>query len=368
MWRTRWGSRSLEGGGRYRLVDRLSEDPLGAVWSAEDLQAGRPVTVRVLRDDLVAEPRFVRWLGIELRPVSLLRHPNVLEVLDPAGGDEGPARFVVMAPAEGETLAARLARDGALDPAEAEAVTRQIRDGLEAAHEIGLVHGGLSPDSVLLTPEGGVKLFDFGIPTAIWYAARHARGANGNGSGANGYGSHDAAAREPDLLRDARSLDLLEHAVRTGARHPDAGLGPFIDAVLADDRDDGREVGRGPSPDRRVAVGAIAVAAVVAASVGFMTLRSPVTEDHGSPPPASSPSAETPAASTGVAVPDVAGLSALEARRRLETRELVVAAAQPAEGPPGIVIGTEPPTGQVVPPGTGVTLLVGATPDRQDAP
>jgi hypothetical protein len=106
----------------------------------------------------------------------------------------------------------------------------------------------------------------------------------------------------------------------------------------------------------------------VAASVGFMTLRSPVTEDHGSPPPASSPSAEAPAASTGVAVPDVAGLSALEARRRLETRELVVAAAEPAEGPPGIVIGTEPPTGQVVPPGTGVTLLVGATPDRQDAP
>jgi serine/threonine protein kinase len=350
-------------GGRCRLVERLSTDCLGAVWRAQDLEAGGPVTVRELRDDLVAHRRFVRWLGIEIRPVSLLRHPHVLEAVGLGGDDRSPTRFVMMASVEGETLAARVAREGPLEPAEAEAIAKQVRDALVAAHRLGLVHGGLSADSVLLTPDGGIKVFDFGIATALWFAGRHANGASDTN------GAIDAA-REPDRASDERSLALLKELLLTGQRPNETPLPALIDLLLAGTPEEAAPERRGPSPpDRRVAVGAIAAAAVVAASVGFLTLRSPAPQDDGgSTRPTAPPVAEASRVASSVAVPDVGGLSAMEARRRLEARGLVVADAQPADGPPGVVIGTSPATRQLVPPGTAVTLLVGAPPDRQEAP
>lgn len=370
MWTTHGAGHAVEHDGGYHLVRRLSEDPIGALWVAESDESGEALTLRVLRDDLVDHERFGRWLRLELRPVSLLRHRNVLDVVSSNGGPDGRIRFVVMTAFDGESLSQRLARVGALDRAEATAVARQVEEALDAAHEIGLVHGCVSADNVLLTAEGGVKVIDFGIPTALWLAARHGRRAP---TGPSNGSTAELTGREPDRAHDARSLELLMQHMLSGARPPEDELGTLVQLVL----EDRPEQGSPPTPSapgarpptRRIAIGAAIVAAVATAAIGFFAIKSPSENQRSGNQVRPSPSAATSAASSSaVAVPDVDGLSAMEAEELLVAEGLVVADAEPTPGPPGEVVGTDPPTSQLVPPGTAVTLLVGALPDRLDGP
>jgi serine/threonine protein kinase len=369
MWTKHEESRSVERDGGYHLVRRLSEDPIGALWVAES-ESGGAVTLRVLREDLLADQRFGRWLRLELRPISLLRHPNVLGVISANGGREGEIRSVVMAAFDGESLAQKLKRVGALDRGEATIVARQVEEALNAAHEIGLVHGGVSADNVLLTPEGGVKVIDFGIPTALWLAARHARRPPAGGSDGS---VPELIAGEPDRAQDAQAAELLMQHMLSGAPPAEDDLQKLVQLVLehgpqqtpsAESRVPGRRLGA-----RRIALAATIVAVAATATIGFLAIRSP-SEDQGSHDhlgrPPSIATTPPPQTATAVGIPDVEGLSAKKAERRLAAIGLVVADADPTLGPPGLVVGTDPPTGQLVAPGTTITLLVGATPDRLD--
>jgi serine/threonine-protein kinase len=373
MWGSRWGSRSLESDGRYHFVRQLSEDPIGALWVAENVDTGTMVTLRVLRDDLVADERFARWLRLELRPVSLLQHPNILDVSSANGGSDGQIRFVVMSAFGGESLAQRIRRVGPLGRSEATAIAAQIQEGLDAAHEIGLVHGGVSAHNVLLTEEDGVKLIDFGIPTALWLAARHAhRLPKGTSSGS----VPELTGREPDRAHDAHSLEVLMQHMISGDQPTDEDeLPTLVQLVLEDEGAAGP--GAAPSPERNlvdrvsarpVAFAAVIVVLAVAATVAFVSTRpsSDRSAEQLGPSPSPSATALPSSPALGVAVPDVDGLSAMEAQDLLVTKGLVVADAKPTPGPPGVVVGTDPPTSQVVKPGTPITLLVGATPERLD--
>src|SRR5512132_1893124 len=160
---------------RYRLLGQISEDPIGSLWQAEDAFLTWPVTIRVLREGLGANERFRQMLRAALRTVvwPRLEHPNIANTIYYSELQERPC-FVVMHALEGETLAQRLRRTGTLEGWEALRITSQVEEALAAAHEIGLVHGGLSPHSVVLTQGGAVKVIDIGIPTALWVVAREA--------------------------------------------------------------------------------------------------------------------------------------------------------------------------------------------------
>lgn len=148
---------------RYRLLRRMSRDELGTLWDAEDTSLKSAVTVRMLTERFTADPGRIEEFHSRMSAVAgRLDHPTIAYVFYYSEEEEGSDQFVVMEPLSGEILARRLRRAGALDPEVAFRIGAEIAEGLQAAHDLGLSHGGLTAASVMLTSEGSVKLLDFG--------------------------------------------------------------------------------------------------------------------------------------------------------------------------------------------------------------
>jgi serine/threonine protein kinase len=144
----------------YRILDKLGEGGMGIVYKAQDTRLERLVALKFLPTELarleVARQRFIK----EARAASALNHPNVAVVYDV--GETDTQSFIAMELVEGETLKARL-RGERLTIEEIQELALQIAEGLQAAHAKGIVHRDIKPDNLLLTPNGCVKIMDFGI-------------------------------------------------------------------------------------------------------------------------------------------------------------------------------------------------------------
>jgi serine/threonine-protein kinase len=160
--------------GRYRLEATLGHGGMGIVYRGTDLTMKRPVAVKVVRavdgvelDDEVAG-RFLR----EAKNTARLQHKHIIEVFD-LGRIDGSGLYFVMELLQGESLAARLRREGRLSPATVVHIGRQICEGLHVAHTAGVVHRDLKPANVMLLSRAGdddfVKVLDFGVAKS--YAA-----------------------------------------------------------------------------------------------------------------------------------------------------------------------------------------------------
>ncbi len=133
---------------------------MATVYLARDLRHDRQVAIKVLRPDLTAAigaDRFAR----EIRLVARLRHPFILPLHD--SGEAAGALYFVMPYIDGESIAARIARTGRLETAEALAITREIADALAYAHAEGIVHRDVKPENILITRQHHALLADFGI-------------------------------------------------------------------------------------------------------------------------------------------------------------------------------------------------------------
>jgi serine/threonine protein kinase/Flp pilus assembly protein TadD len=148
--------------GPYEIVGRLGAGGMGVVYRARDPRLGRDVAVKVLPDDVAADPERLRRFEREARAAGALDHPNVVTVHDL--GNAAGTPFVVTELLEGETLRERL-RSGALAPRKAVELAVQVARGLAAAHERGIVHRDLKPENLFLTRDGRVKILDFGLAT-----------------------------------------------------------------------------------------------------------------------------------------------------------------------------------------------------------
>ena len=144
----------------YRIVEKLGEGGMGTVYKAEDTRLGRFVALKILSVDVGLEPSARQRFVNEAKAASSLNHPNVAIVFDV--GEAETDQFIAMELVEGETLRSKLAR-GRLSIAEAQALGMQIALGLHAAHGKGIVHRDIKPDNLLVTPEGSLKILDFGI-------------------------------------------------------------------------------------------------------------------------------------------------------------------------------------------------------------
>jgi serine/threonine protein kinase len=151
-------------GGRYRAGALLATGGMGEVWAARDLLLDRPVAVKVLGGALAGDGRAAERLRREARAAARLDHPNIARVLDLGEQDGRP--YLVMELLEGESLAGRIDRAGAMAPAEAARVVAAVADALEAAHRAGVIHRDVKPGNVFLTSAGEVKVLDFGIASA----------------------------------------------------------------------------------------------------------------------------------------------------------------------------------------------------------
>ncbi|HEX8132523.1 MAG TPA: serine/threonine-protein kinase, partial [Actinomycetes bacterium] len=152
--------------GRYRAVRRIDAGGMGETWEADDTLLGRRVAVKVLAEELAGDPWAVWAFRREARASAKLAHPNVIKVLDVVAGE---VPFLVVELLEGQTLASRLRRGGAIPPLDAAAIAAAVADGLDVAHRAGIIHRDVRPSNIMLTPDGDVKVMDFGI-AAAWEA------------------------------------------------------------------------------------------------------------------------------------------------------------------------------------------------------
>ncbi len=154
--------------GAYEITAKLGEGGMGVVYRARDSKLERDVAIKVLPAAFLQDPERLARFEREAKLLAQLHHPNIAAIfgLEESGG----TRARVMELVEGPTLAERLER-GALPVEDALAVARQIAEALEEAHEKGIVHRDLKPQNVKLTPDGRVKVLDFGLAKALDPAA-----------------------------------------------------------------------------------------------------------------------------------------------------------------------------------------------------
>ena len=150
--------------GTYEIVGPLGAGGMGEVYRARDSKLKREVAIKVLPDAFARDAERVSRFQREAEVLASLNHPHIAAIYDLV--EFGDSRFLVLELVEGETLADRIAR-GPIPMDEALAIARQIAEALEAAHEKGIIHRDLKPANIKVTPDGQVKVLDFGLAKAF---------------------------------------------------------------------------------------------------------------------------------------------------------------------------------------------------------
>jgi serine/threonine-protein kinase len=148
----------------YRLVEKIGEGGMGVVWRAVDTSLDRSVAIKILPEIFSEDPERLARFEREAKLLASLNHPNIATIH--GLHHEQGIHFLAMELVEGEDLAARLKR-GVLPPEDAYEIAGQIAEALEAAHDAGVIHRDLKPANIQITPEGKVKVLDFGLAKAL---------------------------------------------------------------------------------------------------------------------------------------------------------------------------------------------------------
>jgi LuxR family maltose regulon positive regulatory protein len=134
---------------------------MGEVWEASDLVIGRTVAVKILKDEYVGAPGFLERFRAEARNAALVNHEGIATVYD--YGEQENTAYLVMELVPGEALSAILKRESSLPADRVLDLVAQTASALQAAHAAGLTHRDIKPENLLVTPDGRVKVTDFGI-------------------------------------------------------------------------------------------------------------------------------------------------------------------------------------------------------------
>jgi beta-lactam-binding protein with PASTA domain/tRNA A-37 threonylcarbamoyl transferase component Bud32 len=156
-------------GERYEIGGVLGRGGMAEVHRGRDLRLGREVAVKVLRHDLARDPSSQVRFRREAQAAASLNHPAIVAVYD-TGEDRTPSGatpYIVMEYVEGETLRDVIRREGRLSPERAMSLTADICAALDFSHRNGIVHRDVKPGNVMITPQGTVKVMDFGIARAV---------------------------------------------------------------------------------------------------------------------------------------------------------------------------------------------------------
>ena len=146
--------------GNYDLISKIAEGGMGAVYKARNRATGAIVAIKIIPADTARNPLLLKRFEQEFKAASLIDHPNVVKAIDYSGG---ATPFLVMEFVDGESLGAKIERDGALAEAEAVRIIGQVCEGLHRAHKQGLIHRDVKPDNILLTLDLTAKLTDLGL-------------------------------------------------------------------------------------------------------------------------------------------------------------------------------------------------------------
>lgn len=150
---------------RYAVSGRIARGGMGDVYRAEHRLMERTVALKVIHPDLMRHPEAVERFRREVRTAAQLSHPNIVAAFD--AEQVGPVHFLVMEYIDGIDLAQVVRRRGALPVNLACEYIRQASDGLQHAHERGMVHRDIKPHNLMITPDGTVRILDFGLASLV---------------------------------------------------------------------------------------------------------------------------------------------------------------------------------------------------------
>jgi serine/threonine protein kinase/tetratricopeptide (TPR) repeat protein len=234
--------------GRYEIVSPLGAGGMGEVYRARDPRLGREIAIKLLPGDVAADPERRARLEREARTVATLNHPNI--VVLHSIEDEAGVSFLTMELVEGESLA-HLVVPGGAPIARLTELGIVLADALAAAHAKGVVHRDLKPSNVMLTPEGRVKVLDFGLARPAAAAGAVSHGVAGATTATTMIAPHSEASlvsgtapyMSPEQIRgaavDARSdlfsLGILLYELATGRRPFTGGSPADITAAILRD-------------------------------------------------------------------------------------------------------------------------------------
>jgi serine/threonine protein kinase len=148
-------------GDRYRLQLRIAIGGMGEVWQAEDELILRVVAIKILKEEYLADPAFLERFRSEARAAALVEHEGIANVFD--YGEDTGAAYLVMELVPGESMSRLIEREKKLSEIKVLDIVAQTSRALAAAHARGLVHRDIKPGNLLITPDGKVKITDFGI-------------------------------------------------------------------------------------------------------------------------------------------------------------------------------------------------------------
>jgi len=201
-------------GGRYQLSSRVAIGGMGEVWQATDLVIGRTVAIKILKDEYLGDPGFLERFRAEARHAALVNHEGIANVFD--YGEEDGSAFLVMELVPGEALSAIIERERVLATDRVLDIVAQTAMALQAAHAAGLVHRDIKPGNLLITPDGRVKITDFGIARI---ADQVPLTATGQVMGTVQYLSPEQASGHPaSPSTDVYSLGIVAYEMLAGRR------------------------------------------------------------------------------------------------------------------------------------------------------
>src|ERR1700710_1194775 len=150
--------------GHYRLRRLLGRGGMGEVYEAEDTVKDRVVALKLMTQELSADPVFRKRMQLEAHTAGRLQEPHIVPIHD--YGEIDGQLFIDMRFVEGTDVSKVLRRGGPLPPPRAVAIVRQMASALDAAHRAGVIHRDIKPENILLTAEDFAYLVDFGIAAA----------------------------------------------------------------------------------------------------------------------------------------------------------------------------------------------------------
>ncbi|MFM9904692.1 MAG: serine/threonine protein kinase [Pyrinomonadaceae bacterium] len=198
--------------GNYKIEEKLGEGGMGAVYKGVDTMLDREVAIKALKPELASQDSIVERFRTEAVTLAKLNHPNIATLYSMFR--QGEELYMVLEFVRGETLDSIMKKRGALSAEEAIPVFCQVLDGIDHAHELGIIHRDIKPANMMLTEKGTLKVLDFGIARLLG-SARMTRAGNIIGT-LEYMAPEQVRGHETDGRSDIYALGMMLYEVLTG--------------------------------------------------------------------------------------------------------------------------------------------------------
>jgi tetratricopeptide (TPR) repeat protein/tRNA A-37 threonylcarbamoyl transferase component Bud32 len=198
--------------GRYQIVEKIGKGGMGKVYKAQDKKIKETVALKLIKPEIASDKKTIERFGNEMKFARKVAHRNVCRMYDL--GEEKGSHFITMEYVAGEDLKGMIRMMGQLGAGKAISIAKQVCDGLEEAHRLGVVHRDLKPSNIMIDKDGNARIMDFGIARSL-----ESKGITGAGVmiGTPEYMSPEQVeGKEIDQRTDIYSLGVILYEMVTG--------------------------------------------------------------------------------------------------------------------------------------------------------